>query len=386
MRSRHPLGPIELQDGCGNDLSLIDARIDGIFSGPQRLFPNAAMARLHKASIFEFCAGGVFRRQADIGLNHRNLALFDDQHGNLLHSHQERIQVVGAVEQWVVLEADFPAFVEECLEVLVGLVLVILAAEDRLNQLRVGQAALAAFFGQPLQVLDILESAQSAGDVACRKRVAFERCHDADHVNQAPAFRSARLDARDLELALHQPEFFVGEPAALREPPELFEDRNAVDLALGDHQERHRMNRSQSAWRQDGPLNAFLAFDLAAVRPAHPADEEAEVGEVPERWGIDCRLGADGQRPANLRDHHANLSGLHLDPGMFGHRIEREETEAQAGHEEAGLIAGLSTKGDRVVARQLPAESLPNQPHLSRTDAVKRHPKNPKRSDYQHDG
>jgi hypothetical protein len=43
------LGPIELEDGGENELGVVDAGIDGILAGAQRLLPDALMAGAHQS-------------------------------------------------------------------------------------------------------------------------------------------------------------------------------------------------------------------------------------------------------------------------------------------------------------------------------------------------
>ena len=100
------------------------------------------MARPNQAAELEVRAGCVLRRQSHVGLDDRHLPLFHNQHRHLLHAHQERIQVVGAVEQRVVLQADLSARLKELLEVLVVVVLIVLAAEDQADHLEIGDAGL----------------------------------------------------------------------------------------------------------------------------------------------------------------------------------------------------------------------------------------------------
>ena len=86
------------------------------------------MAGAHDRAELELGAGGVERRQADVGLDDRDLALVHDEHRHHLDAHEERVQQVRAVQQRVVLQTDLAAVVEERLEVLVVVVQVVLAS------------------------------------------------------------------------------------------------------------------------------------------------------------------------------------------------------------------------------------------------------------------
>ncbi len=123
------------------------------------------------------------------------------------------------------------------------------------------------------------------------------------------------------------------------------------------------MNRRQRAGRQHRPLHALLSALL---------DERVEVGEIAELRFVDGRLRADGQRLSDLRNHHADLPGGHLHPGMFRHREHQRELEAEAGHQHFRLVPRLPTERERVVSGQFGAESFSDQSDLGGTDAVDR--------------
>ena len=77
-----------------------------VFSRPQRLLPDAAMARPHQRTELEIRARSILRRQSHVRFDHRHLALLHHQHPHQLDAHQKRIQRVRAVEQRVVLQSD----------------------------------------------------------------------------------------------------------------------------------------------------------------------------------------------------------------------------------------------------------------------------------------
>ena len=128
-------GPVEREDRRRHDLRRVHTRVDRVLAGAQRLLPDAAVAGTHDRAELELRARRVERRQADVRLDDRDLALVHDEHRHHLDAHEERVQQVRAVEQRVVLQADVAAGVEELLEVLVVVVQVVLAAEQHLDDL-----------------------------------------------------------------------------------------------------------------------------------------------------------------------------------------------------------------------------------------------------------
>ena len=115
----------------GTTTAAVAVRVDRVLAGAQRLRPDALVARLHDRAELELRAARVGGRQADVALDHRDLALLDDEHRHQLDADQERVQQVRAVEQRVVLQADAAAVVQERLEVLVVVVQLVLVAEQR---------------------------------------------------------------------------------------------------------------------------------------------------------------------------------------------------------------------------------------------------------------
>ena len=67
------------------------------------------MAGPHEAAELEFNPGRILRRETDVGFHHRHLALLDDQHGHFFYSDQKGIEVIGAVQQRIVLQPDLAA-------------------------------------------------------------------------------------------------------------------------------------------------------------------------------------------------------------------------------------------------------------------------------------
>jgi hypothetical protein len=136
------------------------------------------------------------------------------------------------------------------------------------------------------------------------------------------------------------------------------------DPRLRDHDKGHGVDRGQRAGREHRALHALLPAGL---------HEPADVGETGEGRLVDRRLGADRQRLADLRDHDADLPGRHLDPRVLRHGVDQDELDPQPRHQQVGLVAGLALERDRVVARQLSADPLADQPHFGRADRVDRH-------------
>ena len=190
---RAGVGPVQREDEGGNLLGRVDSRVERVLARPQGLAPDAPMPRLHDRAELELGPRCVECGQPHVALDHSHLALVDHQHPRRLDPNQERVQKVRAIQQRVVLEPDPAAAVHESLEVLVVVVQLVLGAEKRLYQLRVGDVRL------DLQVLDVLEGADPPGNVRGRQRLAVERGHDADHVLVALG-----RDHRDPKLLLRQ--------------------------------------------------------------------------------------------------------------------------------------------------------------------------------------
>ena len=91
MGLAYGLGPVEAQYGRGHFLGFVAARINSVFACPQRFLPYTAMAGPNDRAELKCGARGVLRRQADVCLDYRHLALLDDQHGHFLDLHQKRI-------------------------------------------------------------------------------------------------------------------------------------------------------------------------------------------------------------------------------------------------------------------------------------------------------
>src|ERR1039458_8214999 len=108
MSSCHVLRPIELENCRENELRVVNPGIDRVLPRSQRFFPDALVAGANQAAELEVCAGCVLRRQSYVGLDHGDRTLFHNPHRYLFHANQERVEVVSAIEQRVVLEGDLP--------------------------------------------------------------------------------------------------------------------------------------------------------------------------------------------------------------------------------------------------------------------------------------
>ena len=302
--------PVQVEDGGWNYFRFIATRVERIFSGAQRLLPNAAMARADERTVLEVRAAGVLRGEADVGFDDADLALLDDEHRHHFHADEKWIERVRAVEERIVLQADVAAVIEEGLKVLVIVVQIIFAAEQRLNNL--GVVGVVGF-----HFCDVGKTAEAAGDVTGRKRVAFVSGDDADNVERGAVFSARlRLNADEFELFGFEAERCGHEfPAPAHLCAELRRDRFAVDAAARDDQEADGMYRNEGAWRQHRALNTLLAAEL---------NEVAEIGKVRELLFVNGGFCADGQRAADLRDDDADFSRGNLNPRIFIDRIDED--------------------------------------------------------------
>ena len=330
--------PVQGEDRRRHDLGLVDARVQRVLAGAQRLGPDALVPGLDDRPELELLARGVLGRQADVGLDDGDLALAHDEHLAQLDVHEERVEQVRAVEQRVVLQADAPAVGEERLVVLVVVVEVVLRAQHGLDD-RHGRAAVG------LHRRDVAERADAAGDVARRR--ALQRGDDADDV--AVALR------RDV----HDPQRLLVD--GLHGPVGGLRDHLAEDAVAGDDDEADRVDRQRRARGQHRALHAALAAVL---------EERADAAEVAELGLVDGRLGAGRQRAADLGDDEADAVGRHLHPVEALDAVDRPELDAQAGHQQVGLVAGLALEGDELLLAELGAEALGHQADLRRPDAV----------------
>jgi hypothetical protein len=102
------------------------------------------------------------------------------------------------------------------------------------------------------------------------------------------------------------------------------------------------MNWCERSGREYGALYAFLSA---------ASDEGAQIRKISERFFVDGRSGADGQRRADLGDDDSNFAGGNLDPGKFLDFVEQPRHPAHARKEEVGLVTRFALKRDDVVAR-----------------------------------
>ena len=160
------------------------------------------MSGTHERTVFKLRSGRVLRGEAHIRFHHGNLPLLDHQHGHHLHAYKKRIQCVGAIKQRIVLETNVTAMIQKALEVLIVVVQVVLAAEQRFDDLRVCGSAARSF-----KFFDVDVATQSASNVAGRQRVTLVRGNDADHVDRGAVLSARlRLDTHQFQLIGLQPE------------------------------------------------------------------------------------------------------------------------------------------------------------------------------------
>ena len=162
MSSCHVLRPIELENCRENELRVVNPGIDRVLSRSQRFLPDALVARANQAAELEVCAGCILCGQSYISLDNGDLTLFHNQHRHLFHANQERVEVVSAIEQRVMLQADLPASLQELLEILIVVMLIVFAAKDQPHQLEISDARFR------FELTDVFESAQPAGNSARR--------------------------------------------------------------------------------------------------------------------------------------------------------------------------------------------------------------------------
>ena len=136
------------------------------------------------------------------------------------------------------LQTDLATLVDEGLEVLVTIVLIVLAAENHLDQLGVGYhlGTTPAIPGSSFECFDVLESSQAARDIACRERLAVQGGNHAYHVYDMSTFRSSWLDPSDLEVFLLEllPSL-IGERTTPHPAAKFLGNGDAVDLGFGDN-------------------------------------------------------------------------------------------------------------------------------------------------------
>lgn len=270
--------PVERENERRNDFPRIRPRVDRELTGAQRFLPDTAVTRTDERAELEVGARRVDGREADVGLHDRHLPLIDHEHRNELDGDQERVQVVGAVEQRIVLEADAAAGIQELLEVLIVVVLGVLAREQNLDDLAVLLGRLS--FLWRFECRDVVEVADTVRHRTLRRRSAFEGGDDADHIDDSPVTLRSRLDPDDLQLIGGEAERVVRQgPAFLGEMRILVGHGHAIDVLHGDDEEANRMNRCDRARRENGALNALFAVAV---------HEHLDVFEVAELRLVDA--------------------------------------------------------------------------------------------------
>ncbi len=144
--------------------------------------------------------------------------------------------------------------IEEGLKVLVVVVQIIFAAEQRFDDLRI--VGVVGFHFR-----DVGKTAEAAGDVTRRKRVAFISGDDADDVEGGTVFAARlRLNANEFELLGPEAERGRHEfPAPAHFRAEFWRNWFTVHAAAGNDQKADRVHWYQRAGRQYRALDTFLA-------------------------------------------------------------------------------------------------------------------------------
>ena len=113
-----------------------------------------------------------------------------------------------------------------------------------------------------LHRLDVVETAEAAGDVARAQGIAFEGGDDADRVDEHRRRRAACGSMRTRSSwSGFRPKESHAEFAAFALTLQIGIDRHAVDLMLGDDEEADGMDRAEASGRKDRALHALLAAD-----------------------------------------------------------------------------------------------------------------------------
>src|SRR5438132_1517899 len=107
------------------------------------------------------------------------------------------------------LEPDLAALFQKLLKILIGAVPVVLVTQNGLYESRVRGGEAPA--GHCLQRFDILESAQTAGDIPSRQGLAFQSRDDTNHVEDSSGLCRMRRDSGDFELSFFEPESLESE-------------------------------------------------------------------------------------------------------------------------------------------------------------------------------
>lgn len=196
-----------------------------------------------------------------------------------------------------------------------------------------------------LHLRHVVEPADAAGDV--RRRRALERGDDADDVGIA-----LRRDADDAQRQLLD---------LLHDALGRIGDHLAEAAVVGDDDEADRVDWRSRARREHRSLDAALA---AVV------EEGADRREVAEVRAVHAGLGAGRQGLADLGDDEPDVVRRHLHPVEALDVVDRPELEAQAGHQEVGLVARFALAGQQLVPVELAADALGDQADLGGADGV----------------
>ena len=130
----------------------------------------------------------------------------------MFHANQERVEVVSAIEQRIVLESDLSTSLQELLEILIVVVLVVLATKDQRHKLEIRDAIL------PFELTDVFESAEPAGDGASGQGFAVQCGDHSNHVHDFAAVAGGPgRNAGDIKLPVFQAEGHKAQPLVVGE-------------------------------------------------------------------------------------------------------------------------------------------------------------------------
>ncbi len=287
---RLPVSPVELQDAGRNHDRFVDRLVDALLAGANHVRPDTFMARIHDGTELVGLARRVDCRKADVGLDDSHLSLLDDQHLADDDIEEERVDGVVTRHQNVVLKTASPAFVQECLSILIVGVQRVLVAQNGVDNDR-------RFDVCRLEILDVLEVADTARDGARLERRPIQRCHDADVVGR-------NREVLECLLSSHG-DHGLG----------VLVDGTSVDGVDCHHDERIRVD-GVGTWRQNMTLDALLS---AVV------DEVLDVLEVAESGVVDGAGRTSRDRGSHLGDDDAD--------GLVGHADDRDLADLVHGPE-----------------------------------------------------
>src|SRR5262249_44755649 len=98
--------------------------VEWVFAGPERFFPHAALTLGHALAVAEGIAGNVSAGLAMVTDHHADVSNWYHSFGDRLDGREPSIDEIGAVREWDVLAATAAACPQECLGILVIVVII----------------------------------------------------------------------------------------------------------------------------------------------------------------------------------------------------------------------------------------------------------------------